>query len=182
MGLTNCVRFLKDVVGVFVDLENRGAADSLDSYLMGSSELIQVRVQEVNEDTTIGVAFLNSTIQIRLCALDNTESAESCYEMVACLKKLIEDRSIYLETYGLDSEGRTLATVYVMRESLLMNVNEQLVIQGCAKVSHTSYSHLPTHRRLRLIQLEKRASDKKVGLWKAQPSSSPWRWRKTNSA
>ena len=94
------------------------------------------------------------------------------------LIKLIGGRSIRFEDHGQDSHGRTLATIYVQDENgIWTNVNTRMVTLGHAWVMRRFYKHLPQERRNELNRLERWAKTKKVGLWKSQNPTSPWKWR-----
>jgi micrococcal nuclease len=83
-----------------------------------------------------------------------------------------------LETYGPDTYGRTLATIYEMDGQFLINVNEEIVKKGQAWVFRMFYGHLPISRRIQLENLEEWAKSKRVGLWNADNPIPPWDWRK----
>jgi micrococcal nuclease len=121
-----------------------------------------------------------SEIRIRLDSIDCPEDGQYWGDTATYgLIKLIGGRRVHLEIHGLDSHGRTLATIYVRHEDRgeWTNVNERMITLGHAWVMRKFYDHLPRDRQDKLNRLENWARSRKVGLWRAQSPIPPWRWR-----
>jgi micrococcal nuclease len=144
-----------------------------------SDRLTEVQVKRVIDGDTIDVRTSNGDIiRVRLDAIDCPEDGQEWGNKATIgLIQLVGGRWVYLELHGTDNYGRTLATVYVMDGSELINVNEQMVRCGHAWVEHMYTDHLSKNRRRQLIKLERWAKAKPVGLWKLENSIPPWEWR-----
>ena len=143
--------------------------------------LPKVKVIRIIDGDTVIVAKGWSKIVIRLDSIDCPENGQQWGDTAAYgLIKLIGGRKAHLEEHGLDSHGRTLATIYVQHvgRSEWINVNERMVTLGHAWVMGRFYDHLPKDRQDKLNRLEGWARSKKVGLWRAPNPIPPWQWRK----
>ena len=117
---------------------------------------------------------------IRLDSIDCPEDSQHWGDTAAYgLIKLIGGRKVHLEEHGLDSHGRTLATIYVRHANKeeWINVNERMVTLGHAWVMRKFYDHLPEDRQNKMNRLESWARSKKVGLWDTSNPIPPWQWR-----
>lgn len=144
-------------------------------------QLPEAKVIRVVDGDTLIVAKGWNRKTIRLDSIDCPEDGQDWGNIAAYgLIKLVGGRSVVLEEHGIDSYGRTLATIYVRRATgePWLNVNERIVTLGHAWVMRKFYDHLPQDRQTKLNRLETWARSKKVGLWRAENSSPPWQWRK----
>ncbi len=142
--------------------------------------LPEVKVAYIVDGDTVIVANGWSDITIRLDSIDCPEDGQHWGDTAKYgLIKLIGGRRVYLEVHGLDSHGRTLATIYVQHESgsKWINVNERMVTLGHAWVMRGFYDHLPKDRQDKLNRLERWAKAKNVGLWRTSNPTPPWKWR-----
>ena len=144
------------------------------------SSLPKVKVAYIVDGDTVIVANGWNDITIRLDSVDCPEDGQHWGDTAKYgLIKLIGGRRVHLEQHGLDSHGRTLATIYVQHESgsNWINVNERMVTLGHAWVMRAFYDHLPKDRQDRLNRLERWAKAKSVGLWRTSNPIPPWKWR-----
>lgn len=141
----------------------------------------KAKVIRILDGDTVIIAKGWSQIVIRLDSIDCPEDGQPWGDTATYgLIKLIGGRKIHLEEYGLDSHGRTLATIYVWHanKNEWLNVNERMVTLGHAWVMRRFYDHLPDDRQDQLNRLENWARSKKVGLWRTPNPIPPWQWRK----
>lgn len=128
------------------------------------------------------VSYNGKLIEIRLFAIDCPEHGQEWGDIAKYgLIKLIGGKSIFLEMHGIDFHQRSLATLYVKRNSKLINVNEQMVLRGHAWVYRKYYHTLSESRKNRLDWLTERARSRKAGLWRSQNPIPPWEWRRNAS-
>jgi micrococcal nuclease len=140
----------------------------------------KAKVMHVIDGDTVIVAKGWDQVMIRLDSIDCPEDGQHWGDTAAYgLIKLIGGRKVHLEEHGLDSHGRTLATIYVQRANgeEWLNVNERMVTLGHAWVMRKFYDHLPKGRQDKLNRLERWARSKNVGLWRTQNPIPPWQWR-----
>lgn len=141
------------------------------------------RVTRVIDGDTVDVTTNGCKIRVRLDAIDCPENGQHWGDSAKFgLIKLIGGKKVLLENHGLDQYGRTLATIYVSRDSGTdrINVNERMLALGHAWVMRRYYNHLPEQRRDSLNRIEAWAKSKKVGLWNSPNPIPPWRWRTSN--
>lgn len=152
-----------------------------DAFVKAQIEsLSKVKVRYVIDGDTIIVGKGWDEIKIRLDSIDCPEDGQYWGDIARYgLIKLIGGKNVYLEKHGIDTHGRTLATVYVWHsdKSEWMNVNERMVTLGHAWVMRMFYDHLPKDRQGKLNRLENWAKSKKIGLWSADNPIPPWEWR-----
>src|SRR5262245_30265929 len=168
-----------------VQTNNRGNTDKRKA--LGESEVGQLiegfpkcKVMHVIDGDTVIVARGWNQMMIRLDSIDCPEDGQHWGDIAAYgLIKLIGGRKVHLEEHGLDSHGRTLATIYVQHANGVewVNVNERMVTLGHAWVMRKFYDHLPKGRQDKLNRLESWARSKNVGLWRTQNPIPPWQWR-----
>lgn len=179
------VRFIKLIFYSFLKTQQR-TQKSLGKTRKDaqSQELIKVNVAHVQDGDTATVAGENFKLKIRLDAIDCPEDGQSWgNDAKYALVRLIGGRTVYMEQHGTDRYGRTLAVIYVMEGTELINVNEEMVKCGHAWVMGDHYlGHLSDIRRRRLKLLGKWARTKKIGLWKKENPIPPWEWRQKKSA
>jgi endonuclease YncB( thermonuclease family) len=136
-------------------------------------------------DTVVVAKEWSQALIVRLDSIDCPEDGQDWGDTAAAgLVKLIGGQRVQLEVHGLDTYGRTLATLYVRHPNgeEWLNVNERMVTLGHAWVMRRYYDHLPNDRQDKLNRLEAWAKSKSVGLWQTQNPIPPWLWRKQESA
>lgn len=144
------------------------------------NESIKARVRQIIDGDTVIVSIGLSEIIVRLDSIDCPEDGQYWGDIAKYgLIKIVGGQNIRLERHGIDSYGRTLATIYVWSEEKneWLNVNERMVTLGHAWVMRMFYDHLPEDRKERLNRLERWAKSKKVGLWHQNEPIAPWKWR-----
>lgn len=139
------------------------------------------RVIRIIDGDTVTVETQWRRMTIRLDSIDCPEDGQHWGDTASYgLIKMIGGRTVRLEEHGLDSHGRTLATIYVRHANghEWVNVNERMVTLGHAWVMRRFYDHLPRDRQEKLNRLEDWAKSKRVGLWRTQDPVPPWHWRR----
>jgi micrococcal nuclease len=134
----------------------------------------------IDGDTVLISKGWHNTTTVRLDAIDCPEDGQEWGDIAKYgLIKLIGGRRVHLEEHGIDSYGRTLATLHLWNEqkNIWVNVNEQMVMLGHAWVMRKFYDHLPKERQSKLNRLEQWAKSKKIGLWSGSNPIPPWQWR-----
>lgn len=140
--------------------------------------LPKAKVSRVVDGDSVYVVLNRSRILVRLSAIDSPEDGqEFSSNAKGGLIKLIGGREVFLESYGPDIHGRTLATIYVATENGLLNVNERMVTLGNAWVYRRFYTHLSDDRKLSLDLKEDWARNKRRGLWQNEKPVAPWSYR-----
>ena len=165
-----------------VDYQNTTKKKALSEAVIRETigNLPKVKVAYILDGDTVIVANGWSDVTIRLDFIDCPEDGQHWGDTAKYgLIKLIGGRRVHLEEHGLDSHGRTLATIYVQHESgsKWINVNERMVTLGHAWVMRRFYDHLPKDRQDKLNRLERWAKAKNVGLWRTSNPTPPWKWR-----
>lgn len=145
------------------------------------AELPEVSVSWVFDGDTVLVSkgWWNE-ITLRLDAIDCPEDGQYWGDRAKYgLMKLIAKKRLRIEEHGIETYGRTLATIYVwdVAKNEWTNVNEKMVMLGHAWVMRRYYNHLPKDRQDTLNRLERWAKSKGVGLWHAANPIPPWEWR-----
>lgn len=143
-------------------------------------DLPKAKVVHIIDGDTVIITKGWGQIMIRLDSIDCPEDSQHWGDTAAYgLIKLIGGRKVHLEEHGLDSHGRTLATIYVRHANKeeWINVNERMVTLGHAWVMRKFYDHLPEDRQNKMNRLESWARSKKVGLWDTSNPIPPWQWR-----
>jgi endonuclease YncB( thermonuclease family) len=156
------------------------AARGTPEVLSSIESLPVARVMQVLDGDTLDVAIGPMEVRVRLDSIDCPEAGQPWGDTARYgFTKLFGGRSITLEVHGRDTHGRTLATIYVREAngSEWLNVNERMVMLGHAWVMRMYYDHLPKERQNQLNRLETWAKTKKVGLWKTENPTPPWKWR-----
>lgn len=138
----------------------------------------RVRVKYVVDGDTVIVSGFFRETTLRLYAIDCPEDGQPWGNIAkAGLIKMIARRHVDIETHGIDKYGRTLATIYCMRNGERVNVNERMVMLGHAWVTRQYYGQLERARQTQLDKLEQWARSKRVGLWQDNNPIPPWQWR-----
>jgi len=145
------------------------------------TELPEVSVSWIWDGDTVLVSkgWWNE-ITLRLDAIDCPEDGQYWGDRAKYgLMKLIAKKRVRIEEHGIETYGRTLATIYVWdtAKNEWTNVNEKMVMLGHAWVMRRYYNHLPKDRQDTLNRLERWAKSKGVGLWHASNPIPPWEWR-----
>lgn len=150
-----------------------------------SNELIKAKVGNIYDGDTVDMyPDSGGKVCIRLSAIDCPEDGQPWGDKARFgLIKLIGGQIAYLEIHNheIDPYGRTAATIYVMHNSELINVNEKMVAMGHAWVMRQHYHHLSKSRKISLDQIETWARSKRKGLWNTENPIAPWIWRRRNS-
>lgn len=142
--------------------------------------LPEAKVLNILDGDTVIVDRAFRRVRIRLDSIDCPEDGQEWGDTARYgLIKLIGGRTVNLEVHGLDTHGRTLATLYVRHAdgTAWTNVNERMIALGHAWVMRMFYDHLPPDRQAKLDRLELWAKSNKVGLWKSAKPTPPWLWR-----
>lgn len=148
-----------------------------------AERLLEVQVLWVHDGDGFKARSSQGDLEIRLYGVDAPEFDQPWGEEAKNhLLRRIMNRQVYLETFGQDIHGRTLATVFVMTDGQLLNINEDMVVCGQAWYVGLYAQELTTRRKHHLKGLDRWARLKRVGLWKMEKPIPPWEWRKRNSA
>lgn len=138
---------------------------------------ISGKVVHVADGDTITVLSYKGKEKIRLAQIDAPEvshfgSASQPYgkEATIFLKNLVAKRSVRVDVEDVDRYGRNVGTVYVSGN----NVNREMVKNGYAWV-YRQYA-----KDSMLMNLEKSARTKKIGLWALDNPIYPPDFRKAN--
>lgn len=156
---------------------------SVDTTKNDSTSFSEAKVIRVIDGDTVIVRNQKQEIRVRLDSIDCPEDGQEWGDIAKFgLVKLIGGRMVRLEDHGVDTHGRTLATIFVWQEQKCewLNVNERMVTLGHAWVMRLFYKHLPKDRQNKLNRLERWAKAKRVGLWQRQNPIPPWTWRNTD--
>ena len=126
-------------------------------------------VTRVIDGDSIEVSEDNRAVIVRLHGVDAPEISQPYgrIAMVAVFRQAF-GKVVRIETYGVDSHGRTIANVYLPDDTLL---NEELLRLGLA------WWYCKDSQDEVLRQLELEARDAKLGLWKDADPSPPWVFR-----
>lgn len=126
-------------------------------------------VTRVIDGDCLEVSHENRALTIRLHGIDAPEISQPYgrIAMVAVFRKAFRN-VVRIVTRGLDSQGRTIADVYLPDDTLL---NEEMVRLGLA----WWYCKHSLDEGLRQLELE--AREEKLGLWKDSDASPPWVFR-----
>lgn len=146
----------------------------------GIENLPDAQVRNVIDGDTVIVSKGRDNIKIRLDSIDCPEDGQDWGDKAKYgLIKLIGGKRVKLEEHGIDTHGRTLATLYVWhgQKQDWLNVNERMVTLGHAWVMRRFYDHLPRDRQDKLNSLENWSKSKNIGLWSDNEPIAPWAWR-----
>jgi endonuclease YncB( thermonuclease family) len=102
---------------------------------------------------------------IRLKGINTPEKSMPFHtEATNFLTKLVQNKTIQIETYGTDKYGRTLAHIFLDNK----NINEQILTQGLA----TLYYYNPDKHYEKLKQAEEFARLNQKALWQKSPNTN----------
>lgn len=126
-------------------------------------------VTRVIDGDSMEVTQGGRTVVIRLRGVDAPEISQPYgrIAMVAVFRQTF-GKVVRIETYGIDSHGRTIGDVYLPDDTLL---NQEMVKLGLA------WWYCKESQDEDLRQLELEARDDKRGLWKDLTPSPPWVFR-----
>ncbi len=151
------------------------------SYPKGQGGFTYGIVRNVIDGDTAVVETFFSRTTVRLDAIDCPEDGQPWGDTARYgLIKLVGGRRVRIEEHAQDEYGRTVATLYVKRDSdgQWINVNARMVTLGHAWVYQQQSRHLPKQRRDELDRLERWARSHGVGLWQHPHPVPPWQWRR----
>ncbi|MBQ7618173.1 MAG: thermonuclease family protein [Desulfovibrio sp.] len=133
-------------------------------------------VKSISDGDTITIypEFARETaVKVRLYGIDAPElKQEFGIESRECLKGLINDRVLKIETFGFDKYKRILGILYDGNGD---DINQKMIQNGCAWV-YAKYCKIP--RCKDWVKDERKALQNKLGLWNGQEVTPPWKWRK----
>lgn len=136
----------------------------------GSSDLGQTRVAAVIDGDTIRIERNGALIKVRLADIDSPEISQSFgRDSKAYLRRVCLHKRVKIVTVGKDKYGRELSYVYLPSGKC---INNSLLQKGFAWVYPKSRKHAD------LVELERCAQLRAVGLWKDNLSMPPWQFRK----
>ncbi len=169
-----------DAVVIKLEGEKKNTEYHATPYQSSSSvehikKIITGTVVRVTDGDTITIKTLNGKEKIRFAQIDAPEtshfgSKSQPYgkEAGVYLKQLVMNKTVKVEIETIDQYGRNVGTVYLGNN----NINRELVKNGLAWV-YRQYSH-----DAELLNLEKNARDKKIGLWNSDNPIYPSDFRK----
>ena len=130
------------------------------------------KVVRVADGDTITVLRGKEQVKVRLYGIDTPEMRQA-YGNAAKKFTLnrVAGKTVEVEELDVDRYGRIVGWVTLDSES----VNRELVRDGYAWV-YRKYCRHPVCSSL--YQLESRARQGKLGLWKEKEPVAPWEWRK----
>ncbi len=142
-----------------------------------NTSVITGNVIKVVDGDTITIRTSNGKVKIRFAQIDAPETSHfgskaQPYgkEAAMFLTSLVANRSVRVEVETVDQYGRNVGTVYVDGN----NINREMVKNGYAWV-YREYAHDST-----LIDLEKSARERHIGLWRSDNPIYPSDFRKEN--
>lgn len=134
-------------------------------------------VVSVADGDTITILTSGGKEKIRFAQIDTPEISHFGSptqpfgkEAGAALRQMVKGKNVRVEVEAVDQYGRNVGTVYVGG----LNVNRELVKNGFAWV-YRQYAHDPE-----LLELEKAARSKRIGLWMLDNPIYPPDFRKSN--
>lgn len=128
----------------------------------------------VSDGDLIRVMHNGRTEEIRLNGIDCPDNGQD-YSPLAkqATSELVSGREVTLNTFGKDSQGRTIADVFLPDGT---NVNHILVKEGWCWWYR---KHAPDDAELMRLEHEARAAKK--GLWRDPSPIPPWAYRRAMS-
>jgi endonuclease YncB( thermonuclease family) len=142
-------------------------------------------VKRVSDGDTIAVDCSGQELKIRFCGIDAPEKAQPLgMDSKALMAKLVEGKKVYVMAIEQDKYGRTVAEVEAVGdrrnekgETINTFVNAEMVRSGMA-YHYKQYSANCPNREL-IVEAEKVAKDKKIGVWSGD-YQKPWDFRRTS--
>ena len=140
-------------------------------------KVLNGNVVSVADGDTITILSSGKKEKIRFAQIDTPETSHFGSptqpfgkEAGAALRQMVAGKNVRVEVEAVDQYGRNVGTVYVGG----LNVNRELVKNGFAWV-YRQYAHDPE-----LLELEKAARSKRIGLWMLDNPIYPPDFRKSN--
>lgn len=128
------------------------------------------RVVSVHDGDTVRVLVGKEQIKVRLFGIDAPESHQSFGKVSEKeLKGLIWKKDVKVEFKEKDQYGRTVGVIHLGDQ----NINLEMVKRGMAWV-YRSFNKDPNY-----IEAEEIAKKSKLGLWKDNDPTPPWKFRKS---
>ncbi len=133
------------------------------------------KVEKIIDGDTIRVNYKSKSIKVRLWGIDTPEYHQG-YSKVAkkFTSRLVQNTSVQLEVKDWDDYGRMVAMV-TMADG--RSLNEELLKNGLAWV-HIYYCKEAICNKW--YGYEKRARQKRIGLWQDHSPVPPWVWKRKN--
>jgi micrococcal nuclease len=138
---------------------------------------------KVSDGDTIAVDCDGEKLKLRFCGIDAPESKQPLgTESKALMMKLTDNKQVMIRPIEKDKYGRTVAEVEVKDDRKLSNgeyeilfVNAEILKAGLAYHYKQYSANCPN--RDRIIEAEKFAKDKKLGVWDGGDYQKPWDYR-----
>ena len=157
--------------------EKRTFQSTSSTSVTASSTVIFGKVIRVADGDTITILTSGGKEKIRFAQIDAPEtshfgSPSQPYgkEAGEYLRQLVSKKEVRVEVETIDKYGRNVGTVFVDG----MNINREMVRKGFAWV-YRQYAHNPE-----LLELEKAARAKRIGLWSVNNPIYPSDFRRAN--
>jgi endonuclease YncB( thermonuclease family) len=129
-------------------------------------------VADVQDGDSISIVHIRDTYRIRLAEIDAPElSQEGGKESRSSLRELCLFKNATADASGEDRYGRTLARV----KCAGVYANAEQVRRGWAWVF---VRFAPKNSEL--YEVERRAKEQRLGLWRYEAPAPPWEWRQRN--
>lgn len=130
----------------------------------------RVKIAKVNDGDTVTLA---TGERIRLCGIDAPEKAQTYGPAsTSRLRRLVGDGWVDLVRVESDRYGRTVGEIWQGQ----INVNAEMVRQGMA-YHYAKYSgNCPSQQAI--MDAEKNAQARKVGVWAVGDGERPWDYRR----
>lgn len=131
--------------------------NSLGKHGLSPSATLTCQVAQVVDGDTIMANCNQRTFRVRFANIDAPELAQSPFGEQAkqALSALIANKTVTLNTHGLDKYQRLLADVYVDDEDI-----SRLLVRGGFAVVYSRYRPPQT-----LLEAQKSAKKAKIGVW-----------------
>jgi micrococcal nuclease len=117
----------------------------------------------------------NVVFKIRLNGIDAPEKKQDFGNASKnFIGDLIYDKFVWVRTNGLDRYGRTIGTIYLNENMIGKSVNEMSLENGM------SWHYKKYDKNILWSNIELKAKEDKVGLWKLPNPIPPWSFRGSN--
>tara|TARA_Y100000590_G_scaffold313234_1_gene354082 strand:- start:43 stop:510 length:468 start_codon:yes stop_codon:yes gene_type:complete len=138
---------------------------------VNSNEIIHGKVIHIADGDTVNIKVMNEEQRIRLAEIDAPEAKQVWgAESIKALKSKILNEFVTIQVIDTDRYGRKVAVIFFND----VNINSQMVAEGHAWV-YREYSTSSF-----LLELERIAQEKNIGLWGFENPIPPWSWRQKN--
>jgi len=130
------------------------------------------KVEKIIDGDTIQVRYKSNSIKVRLWGIDTPEYYQAFSKVAKKFtSRLVRNTSVSLDLKDWDKYGRMVAIV-TLRDGRLLN--EELLKSGLAWV-HVYYCKEAICNKW--YGYEKRAREKRIGLWRDSSPVPPWVWK-----